>query len=149
MNRQEIFDYIVKNNLKEEVKKMFGRAYNSVSTTLLEDFINTRKEAEKVNNNKTNVPTDRKGLKEFIKKNKLEEYIKEYTGGKNYTIVSTESLSNICDEWSYNQTKESSVTIPEDVVVKTPVEIRLDKMEKTIKAMAVILNLGTVLKNLE
>lgn len=148
MNRQEIFDYIVKNNLKEEVKKMFGRPYNSVSTTFLEDFINTRKEAEKVNN-KTNVPTDRKGLKEFIKKNKLEEYIKEYTGGKNYTIVSTESLSNICDEWSYNQTKESSVITSEDAVDKTPVEIRLDKMEKTIKAMAVILNLGTVLKNLE
>lgn len=51
MTRTEMFDYIRKNNLQDEVKKMFGKNFTNVKNTLLEDFISTVKEAKKTKAN--------------------------------------------------------------------------------------------------
>lgn len=51
MTRTEIFDYIRKNNLQDEVKKMFGKNFTNVKNTLLEDYISTVKEAKKTKAN--------------------------------------------------------------------------------------------------
>lgn len=143
MNRQEILDYIKNNNLKEEIKQKFGRAYNSVPTTLLEDFIGTVE--DECTNKVHDIPTGRKELWEYIKKNNLQEYIKEKTG-KNYTIVSAELLHKICNELCCNKNQVKTIITPNyDVIEKTPIE----KIEKTLRSMAEILNLKTVLKNLD
>lgn len=39
MTRAEIFNYIRKNNLQDEVKKMFGKNFTNIKSSLLEDFI--------------------------------------------------------------------------------------------------------------
>lgn len=51
MTRTEMFDFIRKNKLQDEVQKMFGKNFTNVKSALLEDFINTVKEAKKVKAN--------------------------------------------------------------------------------------------------
>ena len=51
MTRTEIFDFICKNKLQDEVQKMFGKNFTNVKSALLEDFISTVKEAKKVKAN--------------------------------------------------------------------------------------------------
>ena len=51
MTRTEMLDYIRKNNLQDEVKKMFGKNFTNVKNTLLEDYINTVKVAKKTKAN--------------------------------------------------------------------------------------------------
>ena len=51
MTRTEMFDFIRKNKLQDEVQKMFGKNFTNVKSALLEDFISTVKEAKKVKAN--------------------------------------------------------------------------------------------------
>ena len=51
MTRTEMFDFIRENKLQDEVQKMFGKNFTNVKSTLLEDFVNTVKEAKKVKAN--------------------------------------------------------------------------------------------------
>ena len=168
MNRTELFDYIKKNNLQEEVKAKFGKPYNSVSTQLLDSFVSMLKEADRVKEeskeSKPVVPTDRKSLYEYIKNNNLQDYIKRQTG-KNYTNVPTDSLNSLCNDWhvvgaayavkcgEVRQEIHSDNT--EDTKTETSdkegndLTIRVEKLEKTVIAFAKILNLQTVLKNLD
>lgn len=41
MTRTEMYDYIRKNNLQDEVKKVFGKNFTNVKTALLENYITT------------------------------------------------------------------------------------------------------------
>lgn len=51
MTRTEMFDFIRKNKLQDEVQKMFGKNFTNVKSALLEDYISTVKEAKKVKAN--------------------------------------------------------------------------------------------------
>ena len=46
MTRTEMFDYIRKNKLQDEVQKMFGKNFTNVKSSLLADFIETDKAAK-------------------------------------------------------------------------------------------------------
>lgn len=46
MTRTEMFDYIRKNKLQDEVQKMFGKNFTNVKSSLLADFIETDKTAK-------------------------------------------------------------------------------------------------------
>ena len=51
MTRIEIFNFIRKNNLQDEVQKRFGKNFTNMKSALLEDYISTVKEAKKVTAN--------------------------------------------------------------------------------------------------
>lgn len=51
MTRIEIFNFIRKNNLQNEVQKMFGKNFTNIKSELLEKYISTVKEAKKVTAN--------------------------------------------------------------------------------------------------
>ena len=46
MTRTEIFNYIRKNNLQDEIQKKFGKNFTNVKNALLTDFIETNKAAK-------------------------------------------------------------------------------------------------------
>lgn len=56
MSRQELFAYITKHNLKEEVKKTFGDNHTRVKTVLLEKFVETDMLAREQNAQKKEAP---------------------------------------------------------------------------------------------
>ena len=79
MTRTEMFDYIRKNKLQDEVQKMFGKNFTNVKNSLLTDFIETDKAAKaeskssskKTTTKTTPVATGDKCVLEYIKlKNK-------------------------------------------------------------------------------
>ena len=92
--RQECYNYIKENGLKEEATKYakslygMGANYTNVTTETLVKFV--EKHAKK-----NAVPMDRKALYEYVKKNNLSEVIKNMTG-KNYTNLSTDKLAEVC-----------------------------------------------------
>lgn len=51
MTRIEIFNFIRKNNLQNEVQKMFGKNFTNMKSEVLENYISTVKEAKKVTAN--------------------------------------------------------------------------------------------------
>lgn len=51
MTRIEIFNFIRKNNLQDEVQKMFGKNFTNMKSEVLENYISTVKEAKKVTAN--------------------------------------------------------------------------------------------------
>lgn len=98
MTRNELFDYIKTNNLKEDVKAKFGKPYNSVSTELLQNFVeslNLIKDATITYRDSKSLSY--KELKEFIKINNLQDFVKELYD-KNYTNLSTEELRVIYEK---------------------------------------------------
>lgn len=94
MDRKECYEFIKENNLKDEATKYakslygMGANYTNMTTETLSKFV--EKYAKKIA-----IPTDRKGLYEYIKKNNLSEVIKNMTG-KNYTNLSTDKLAKVC-----------------------------------------------------
>jgi len=115
MDRKQLFDYIISHNLKDEVKQKFDKPYNSVSTELLDSYVAVLKEADNIKGCKAcnNIPTDRKGLYEFIKANNLQETVKTKTG-KNFTQVSTEQLIETCKD--FGKPAKQPLEIDEDCV---------------------------------
>jgi hypothetical protein len=160
MDRTEIFDYIKKNNLQAEIKETFGRPYNSVPTNLLEKFVTVDDISKDVAcDNSAKIPNNRNELYKYIKDNNIQDFIKERTG-KNYTNLSTETLYELCvrrkvakvpdNEVSAKDSCESSEKSKQNEQnITTNNNEVIDKIIKTITAMAEILNLKTVLKNLE
>ena len=115
MDRKQLFDYIISHNLKDEVKQKFGKPYNSVSTELLDSYVAVLKEADNIKDCKAcnNIPTDRKGLYEYIKANELQDLIKSRCG-KNFTQVSTEQLIETCKD--FGKPTKQPLEIDEDCV---------------------------------
>ena len=147
MTRNELFDYIKANNLKEEVKAKFGKPYNSVSTELLQGFVDLIGQAEELKTMSTPVNFDTmnyKELKEFVKKNNLQDFAKSFYG-KNYTNLSTEELRCVCKEYS------KAIIAPTDVPKTTKnvskVKNTVDTPERQVlKALCTILNQKDLLK---
>ena len=147
MTRNELFDYIKANNLKEEVKAKFGKPYNSVSTELLQGFVDLVEQAEKLNAMSTPVNFDTmnyKELKEFIKENNLQDYVKSFYG-KNYTNLPTEELRCVCKE--YNKAIIAPTDVPETTKDVSNIKNTIDTPERQVlKALCTILNQKDLLK---
>ena len=75
MTRTEMFDYIRKNKLQDEVQKMFGKNFTNVKSSLLADFIETDKAAKtesknsskKITTKTTSVVTGSESITDYIK----------------------------------------------------------------------------------
>lgn len=104
--RQECYDYIKKNDLKDEAtayaKKLYGAKanYTNATTETLSKFVEKHE-------TKNAIPTDRKGLYEYIKQNNLQDVIKERCND-NYTRVSTGTLYTICKNAKCTCTKKEA-----------------------------------------
>lgn len=57
MTRTEMFDYIRKNKLQDEVWKMFGKNFTNVKSSLLADFIETDEAAKAESKNSSKKTT--------------------------------------------------------------------------------------------
>ena len=57
MTRTEMFNYIRKNKLQDEVQKMFGKNFTNVKSSLLADFIETDKAAKAESKNSSKKTT--------------------------------------------------------------------------------------------
>lgn len=139
MTRNELFDYIKANNLKEEVKAKFGKPYNSVATELLQDFV----ESLDLTKNATITYKDSKSLSyKDIKVNDLQNFVKELYG-KNYTNLSTEELRNVYDR-SHNRVV--SIETTEDKCNNNVTDCTETVVVKVLKALCTILNQKDLLK---
>lgn len=76
MTRTEMFDYIRKNNLQDEVKKMFGKNFTNVKSNLLADFIETDKAAKTESKNSSKKITATKATSVVMDSKDTADYIK-------------------------------------------------------------------------
>lgn len=66
MNRKEMYEVIKNNGYKEEIKNTFGKNYTLVGNEALEEFINKKKNANKVCEKKKNTNIKNNNTSEFI-----------------------------------------------------------------------------------
>lgn len=76
MTRTEMFDYIRKNNLQDEVKKMFGKNFTNVKSNLLADFIETDKAAKTESKNSSKKITATKATSVVMDSKDTADYTK-------------------------------------------------------------------------
>lgn len=139
MTRKECYDYIVKNNLKEEVKRKFNAPYSSVPTTLLEDFIGIINSCAAA----TNVEAySRNECFDVIRSNSWQEEIKAKYG-KPYNSVSTDKLQEFLAS-KFNGPVNNCEE--QDTVCHGYVD---DKARKVLKGLCMALNMQDLLKNLD
>ncbi len=159
MTRNELFQYITENNLKEDVKKAFKKAYNSVSTVELNKFVenqmNLNKEKEQTT--VTGCPSlSRNECFDAIKTHHWEAEIKALYK-KPYNSVSTDKLN----EFIRTKLVEKNI-IKEEKRIETCINeastgeksndannsIDLGA-RKVLTALCTTLNMKELLKNLE
>ena len=159
MTRNELFQYITENNLKEDVKATCGRPYNSVATEELSKFVenhmnlNKEKEQPKI----TSRPSlSRNECFDVIKTYHYEAEVKALYS-KPYNSVSTDKLNEFIKN---KQVKENIVEegknletcINEASAIKKDTKanygIDLDA-RKVLTALCTTLNMKELLKNLE
>ena len=143
MTRTELFNYIKESNLQNEIKDKFGKPYNSVSTNLLQDFVDVIEAAKETITTPANSSNmSYKELKEFVKTNNLQEFVKSFYG-KNYTNLSTEELRVIYDK--ANNTNESTAILKEgiDNIKEEFIDI---KARKVLTSLCTSLNRKDLLK---
>lgn len=149
MDRKQLFEYIITHNLKEEVKAKFGKPYNSVSTELLQGFIDLVEQAKELKTMSTPANFDTmnyKELKEFVKENNLQDFAKSLYG-KNYTNLSTEELRYVCMKYSKAIIAPTDLVTGEFVDSRSKVECTVDSPERRVlKALCTILNQKDLLK---
>jgi len=163
MTRNELFQFIIENNLKEDVKKACGKPYNSVSTEELNKFVEKLFEVEKTP--KTNYSSlNRDECFSVIKAHHYEADIKALYG-KPYNSVSTDKLNN----YIKNKQIEKEIVEVDQAIIKEMNERKLfdkcnnDAIEKPstpsncvdtvarecLKAVCQILNLPELSKRLD
>lgn len=138
MTRKECYDYIVKNNLKEEVKRKFNAPYSSVPTTLLEDFIGIINSCAAA----TNVEAySRKECYDIIRNNSWQAEIKAKYGDP-YNSVSTKNLQKFLASKLNGPVNNKKQT-------KTKKEFVDENARKVLKGLCIALNMQGLLKNLD
>lgn len=158
MTRNELFQFITENNLKEDVKKACGKPYNSVSTEELNKFVEAYKEQFEVEKTpKTNYSSlNRDECFSTIKAKHYEAEIKALYG-KPYNSVSTDKLN----EFIKNKQAENGI-IKEEKKIETHInEASATKNDtntncgidlgarKVLTALCTTLNMKELLKNLK
>lgn len=125
-DRNTLYKKIKENNLQEEIKEVFGRNFTQVSSDDLTAFVE-----EKENSSKVVVPTDRKGLYEFIKNAGIQSYITKECGD-NYTRVSTDAIYKACVKYTKSLQKAAKATKKIEEV-KSPYSVKeLDEIIKSL-----------------
>ena len=139
MDRNQLFDYIIKNNLKDEVKAKYGKPYNSTSTDKLAEFVAAHQ-------SKAAAPKAEPILYRF----------------KPYNSVSTEKLNEFISNKGNATVKNPAVEEKQTPVEKKPAEAepKNNKQDgtstcvdlgarKAIRAICALLNNKDILKNLD
>ena len=154
MTRNELFQFITENNLKEDVKKACGKPYNSVSTEWLNKFVeNYKKQSEIKETTSERYPTlNRDECFSVIKAKHYEADIKAWYS-KPYNSVSTAELN------VYIKNKQAEQEIVEEKqnkhntnVIKessTPSNCVDTVARQCLKAVCQILNLPELSKRLD
>ena len=149
MTRNELFQFITENNLKEDVKKACGKPYNSVSTEELNKFVEAYKKqfVEETPN------FTRDECFSIIKTQHYEADIKALYG-KPYNSVSTDKLN----KYIKNKQIKQEIVKEEQVVAKemndgklsnTPSNCVDTVARECLKAVCQILNLPELSKRLD
>ena len=154
MTRNELFQFITENNLKEDVKKACGRPYNSVSTEELNKFVEAYKkqfevkETPKINYTSLN----RDECFSVIKARHYEADIKALYG-KPYNSVSTDKLNEYIKNKQVEKesVKEEQNKHNTDVIEKhaNPSNCVDTVARQCLKAVCQILNLPELSKRLD
>lgn len=150
MTRNELFQFITENNLKEDVKKACGKPYNSVSTEELNKFIEAYKEQFEV---KETPNFSRDDCFSIIKTHHYEADIKALYG-KPYNSVSTDKLN----EYIKNKQAEKEIVEADQAIAKEMNDRKLSNIpsncvdtvaRECLKAVCQILNLPELSKRLD
>lgn len=158
MTRNELFQYITENNLKEDVKKACEKPYNGVSTEELNKFVEAyKKQVEVKEAPKTNYTSlNRDECFSVIKAHHYEAEIKALYK-KPYNSVSTDKLN----EFIKNKPAEKGIIKEEKKVETCTNKVLANKKDtnancsidlgarKVLTALCTTLNMKELLKNLE
>lgn len=157
MTRNELFQYITENNLKEDVKKACGKPYDSVSTEELNKFVEAyKKQFEVKEAPKTNYTSlNRDECFSVIKAKHYEAEIKALYG-KPYNSVSTDKLNefikykqsekDIVEEEKKVESEICTVPVTEKSTNVTSVDLGA---RKVLTALCTTFNMKELLKNLK
>ena len=111
--RLHLYDLIKKYNLQEVIKTKCGKDYTHVSSDILAEAIMAEETRLK-----NIVPTDRKGIYEFIKTNNLKDTINAKYG--NYTHIDTATLIEECRKSVKGKATPCKKETPKKKEVKSP-----------------------------
>jgi len=89
-DRAYLYGQVKKYNLQEVIKREQGKNYTLCGSDVLQKYVDNELAATKV----SAIPTDRKGIYEYIKANNLKDTINAQYG--NYTRVDTATLVEAC-----------------------------------------------------
>ena len=164
MDRNQLFDYIIKHNLKDEVKTKYGKPYNSTSTDKLAEFVaahQSKAAAPKAEPKKKTKATatlkveslDRDTCFKLIKEHNWQAEIREKYG-KPYNSVSTDKLNEFI---SNKGNTAAEATVEKKVVEAKPQNNESNGTSacvdlgarKAIRAICALLNNKDILKNLD
>lgn len=149
MTRNELFQFITENNLKEDVKKACGKPYNSVATEELNKFVEAYKKQFEV---KETPNFSRDECFSIIKTQHYDADIKALYG-KPYNSISTDKLNVYIKNKQIEQeiVKEKQNKHNTNVVEKsgTPSNCVDTVARECLKAVCQILNLPELSKRLD
>lgn len=154
MTRNELFQFIIENTPKEDVKKACGKPYNSVSTEELDKFVEAyKKQFEVKETPKTNYTSlNRDECFSVIKAHHYEADIKALYG-KPYNSVSTDKLNEYIKNKQAEKeiVKEGQNNHNTNVIEKpsTPSNCVDSIARQCLKAVCQILNLPELSKRLD
>ena len=154
MTRNELFQFITENNLKEDVKKACGKPYNSVSTEELNKFVEAYKKKFEVKETPKIDCTslNRDECFSVIKARHYEADIKALYG-KSYNSVSTDKLNEYIKNKQVEKesVKEEQNEHNTNAIEKsdTPSNCVDTVARQCLKAVCQILNLPELSKRLD
>lgn len=160
MDRNQLFDYIIKNNLKDEVKAKYGKPYNSTSTDKLAEFVaahQSKAAAPKAEPKKETKATatlkveslDRDTCFKLIKEHNWQAEIREKYG-KPYNSVSTDKLNEFISNKGNTAVEKRVVEAKPQNNESNGTSACVDLgARKAIRAICALLNNKDILKNLD
>ena len=160
MDRNQLFNYIIKNNLKDEVKAKYGKPYNSTSTDKLAKFVaahQSKAAAPKAEPKKETKATatlkveslDRDTCFKLIKEHNWQAEIREKYG-KPYNSISTDKLNEFISNKGNTAVEKKVVEAKPQNNESNGTSACVDLgARKAIRAICALLNNKDILKNLD
>ena len=160
MDRNQLFNYIIKNNLKDEVKAKYGKPYNSTSTDKLAEFVaahQSKAAAPKAEPKKETKATatlkveslDRDTCFKLIKEHNWQAEIREKYG-KPYNSISTDKLNEFISNKGNTAVEKKVVEAKPQNNESNGTSACVDLgARKAIRAICALLNNKDILKNLD
>jgi hypothetical protein len=160
MDRNQLLNYIIKNNLKDEVKAKYGKPYNSTSTDKLAEFVaahQSKAAAPKAEPKKETKATatlkveslDRDTCFKLIKEHNWQAEIREKYG-KPYNSISTDKLNEFISNKGNTAVEKRVVEAKPQNNESNGTSACVDLgARKAIRAICALLNNKDILKNLD